>query len=44
VLIALNGERVGRPADVARLAREARRNWAIDLIREGRQIRLRFRL
>jgi membrane-associated protease RseP (regulator of RpoE activity) len=44
VLLAINGERVATPADVERAARAQTRNWAIDLIRQGQPVRLRFRV
>lgn len=44
VLLAINGARVDSTEDVVRLSRAQTRTWVIDLIREGRQISLRFRL
>jgi S1-C subfamily serine protease len=44
VLRAINGERVASPEDVVRLSRARTRAWVIELIREGRQLSLRFRL
>lgn len=44
VLLAINGEPVQSTADVARLARTQTRAWVIELIRDGRQLSLRFRL
>lgn len=44
VLLAINGERVNSTEDVVRLAGAQMRNWVIELIREGRQVSLRFRL
>ncbi|MCC1482504.1 trypsin-like peptidase domain-containing protein [Roseibaca sp. Y0-43] len=44
VLLAINGTRVGSTDDVLRLSQEQTRTWVIDLIREGRQVALRFRL
>ena len=44
VLLAINGDRVATPADVERAARAQTRNWAIDLIRQGQPVRLRFRV
>jgi S1-C subfamily serine protease len=44
VLLAINGEPVQSTADVARLSRAQTRAWVIELIREGRQLSLRFRL
>jgi S1-C subfamily serine protease len=44
VLLAINGARMERTEDVVRAAREQTRTWVIELIREGRQLSLRFRL
>ncbi|MFN3291924.1 MAG: Do family serine endopeptidase [Gemmobacter sp.] len=44
VVLAINGERVATPADVERAARAQTRSWAIDLIRNGQPVRLRFRV
>ena len=44
IVLAINGEQVDGTADVARLARAQTRTWVIDLVRDGRQISLRFRL
>ncbi|MFN3645715.1 MAG: Do family serine endopeptidase [Gemmobacter sp.] len=44
VVLAINGERVATPADVERAARAQTRSWAIDLIRNGQPLRLRFRV
>jgi Do/DeqQ family serine protease len=44
VLLAINGDRVATPADVERAARAQTRNWAIDLVRQGQPVRLRFRV
>lgn len=44
VLLAINGARVASPDDVLRLSQAQTRTWVIDLIREGRQVSLRFRL
>ena len=44
VLLAINGERVTTPAEVERAARAQTRNWAIDLVRQGQPVRLRFRV
>ncbi len=44
VLLAINGERVTTPADVERAARAQTRSWAIDLVRQGQPLRLRFRV
>jgi len=44
VLLAINGARVGGTEDVVRLSRAQTRTWVIELIRDGRQVSLRFRL
>lgn len=44
ILLAINGARVGSTGDVVRLSRAQTRTWVIELIREGRQVSLRFRL
>lgn len=44
VLLAINGARVMTPDDAERAATERSRNWAIDLIRQGQPLRLRFRI
>ncbi|MEY4982929.1 MAG: hypothetical protein RIR62_1195 [Pseudomonadota bacterium] len=44
ILLAINGEVVETPADVAMLARMPVRVWTIDLVRQGQPLRLRFRL
>jgi Do/DeqQ family serine protease len=44
VILGINGEAVGTPADVAMLARMPVRLWTIDLMRQGQPLRLRFRL
>ncbi len=43
ILMAINGVSIATTADVAAAAQEPTRIWAVDLIREGRAIRLRFR-
>jgi Do/DeqQ family serine protease len=43
VLLGINGAEVTSPADVLALAESGARVWVLDLIREGRQVRLRFR-
>ena len=43
IIAAINGSSIATTADVAAAAQEPTRIWAIDLIREGRAIRLRFR-
>ncbi len=43
VLLGINGAAVTSPADVLALAESGARVWVLDLIREGRQVRLRFR-
>lgn len=44
VILAINGTAVIDPADVARLAAERRRLWGIEVLREGRALRLLFRV
>ncbi|WP_435874556.1 trypsin-like peptidase domain-containing protein [Roseinatronobacter sp.] len=44
VLLAINGASVGGTDDVVRLSRAQTRTWVIELIRDGRQVSLRFRL
>jgi S1-C subfamily serine protease len=44
ILLGMNGTAVQSTADVARLARARTRAWVIELLRDGRQISLRFRL
>lgn len=43
ILLGINGAAVTSPADVLALAESGARVWVLDLIREGRQVRLRFR-
>ena len=44
VLIAINGISVATPSEALALARQPARRWQIDLIRQGKPLRLRFRL
>ncbi|CUX79543.1 MAG: putative trypsin-like serine protease [Roseibaca calidilacus] len=44
ILLAINGTRVDSTADVVRLSQAQTRTWVIELIREGRELSLRFRL
>lgn len=44
VLQTINGARVDSTDDVQRLSQAQTRTWVIELIREGRQVSLRFRL
>ena len=44
LLVAINGERVATPAEVERAATAQTRTWAIDLVRQGQPVRLRFRI
>lgn len=44
ILVALNGITVSTPAEARDLAREVGRRWQVDLERQGRILRLRFRL
>ena len=43
VILGINGAAVARPSDVEALAGMEARVWVVDLLREGRQVRLRFR-
>ena len=43
IVLAVNGRAVQSPQDVADDARETARIWMIDLLRQGQQLRLRFR-
>ncbi|PLL11855.1 serine protease [Tabrizicola sp. TH137] len=43
ILLGINGAAVTAPADVLALAEMGARVWVLDLIREGRPLRLRFR-
>jgi S1-C subfamily serine protease len=44
VILSVNGTAVTDPADVLRLAAERRRLWGIEVLRQGRAIRLLFRV
>lgn len=44
VVLAINGAAVVSTDDVVRLSRSQTRTWLIELLREGRQVSLRFRL
>jgi Do/DeqQ family serine protease len=44
ILLAINGQPVARPADVARAAAASGRNWSIDLLRGNGRLGLRFRI
>ena len=44
ILLGINGQPVRTTEDVARASAEAARRWAIDLMRGGQTVRLRFRL
>ncbi len=44
ILLAINGTPITAPDEVIRAANEPTRRWAIDLVRQGQQMRLRFRL
>ena len=43
ILLGINGAAVAAPSDVLALAEMGARVWVLDLIREGRALRLRFR-
>lgn len=43
VILGINGAAVERPADVEALAGMEARVWVVDLVRQGQQMRLRFR-
>jgi Do/DeqQ family serine protease len=43
-ILAINGEPVRTTDDVVRLSRSQTRTWVIELLRDGRQVSLRFRL
>lgn len=43
ILLGLNGVAVTQPAEVAALAEQYARVWVVDLLRQGRAMRLRFR-
>lgn len=44
VLLAVNGVPVAAPADVLAVLGEGGRRWALDVIRQGQTVRLRFRI
>ena len=44
VILGLNGVAVEALADLAKLAEQQVRTWAVDVLRQGQRIRLRFRL
>lgn len=44
VVLAINGDEVKALADVEAAAKSGGRGWAMDLLRDGQQVRLRFRL
>jgi len=44
VLLAINGARLTTTEDVERAAWTRERSWTIDLLRQGQQLRLRFRM
>ena len=44
VILAINGEAVRSPEDVVTLTMAETRRWGIEVLREGRQILLRFRI
>ena len=44
VVVGINGTPVQTPAEVEAAARTQTRSWAIDLIRQGLAMRLRFRV
>jgi Do/DeqQ family serine protease len=44
VLVAVNGIPVTRPAEVTDVLQQGGRRWALDLVRQGKTMRLRFRL
>jgi S1-C subfamily serine protease len=44
IILAVNGQPVETTADLTRISAEPSRRWAIDLIRQGRKMRLQFRL
>ncbi len=44
ILLEINGRRIERPRDVERAAQERVRWWQIDVLRDGKPLRLRFRL
>ena len=44
VLLAVNGVPVAVPSDVLEVLGEGGRRWALDVIRQGQTVRLRFRI
>ena len=44
VILGVNGVAVEAPDDLAELAEQQVRTWAVDVLRQGQRIRLRFRL
>ncbi len=44
IILGVNGRPIATPADVARAAGERTNRWAVDLLRQGQTVRLRFRL
>lgn len=44
VILGINGRATPTPADVAAAATERSRTWAIDILRQGQPLRLRFRI
>jgi Do/DeqQ family serine protease len=44
VLLTINGRRVTRPSDALTIAAEPATRWQIEVLRDGQQMRLRFRL
>lgn len=44
IVLGINGQSITSPADVAAVAASGGRSWAVDLLRGGQPVRLRFRL
>ncbi len=44
IMLGINGVEIGTSADVQAVAVSGGRGWTVDLLREGQQVRLRFRL
>ncbi|RUS58621.1 PDZ domain-containing protein [Pseudorhodobacter sp. E13] len=44
IVLGINGAAITSPADVEAVAASGGRGWAVDLLRGGQQVRLRFRL
>jgi Do/DeqQ family serine protease len=44
LLLSINGVNMTSPKDVEKAAKQETRRWAIDLVRDGQTLRLRFRL